>query len=231
MMTHEFDRGYWESHWQQITRDAAGREVPVSPYLAREINGLAPGTALDAGCGTGAEALWLAERGWRVTGADISAAALASARAREGEAAVASPPVTWLEADLGEWEPAEPFNLVATHYAHADMPQLALYERLADWVAPGGTLLIVGHLHASEPRGSGHPADAHGHAGHPSTDASHGHAGNPPAEASVTAASIAGVLDPAYWEVVTAAETSRSMTDGAGRTVPLRDVVVRATRR
>jgi SAM-dependent methyltransferase len=231
MMTHEFDKGYWESHWQHITRDTAGRHVPPSPYLATELTALPPGTALDAGCGTGAEALWLAGHGWRVTGADISAAALARARAREDEAAGASPPVTWLEADLGEWEPAEPFDLVTTHYAHANLPQLALYERLAGWVAAGGTLLIVGHLQASETTQHGHPADAHGHGEQPATDAAHGHAGTPPAEASVTAASVAGVLDPAYWEVVTAAEPSRSTTDGAGRAVQLRDVVVRATRR
>ena len=41
-----------------------------------------PGTALDAGCGEGAEATWLASRGWDVTAADISAEALARAAAR-----------------------------------------------------------------------------------------------------------------------------------------------------
>ena len=34
--------------------------------LVQEISGLAPGRALDVGAGEGADALWLAEQGWRV---------------------------------------------------------------------------------------------------------------------------------------------------------------------
>jgi SAM-dependent methyltransferase len=250
-MTHEFDKGYWETHWQG-TAEAPDRAVPPSPYLATELAGLPPGTALDAGCGTGAEALWLAAHGWRVTGLDISAAALDGARAREARAPGAAHPVLWLEADLGTWAPVKTFDLVTTHYAHAEMPQLALYERLAGWVAPGGTLLIVGHLHASGDLHPGHAADAPAHAGQPTADASNGHAaedappshtahpaadsshadvGHPPAEASVTAASVVGVLDPALWNIATAEGHARTLTDGPGRVMMLRDVVVRATRR
>jgi hypothetical protein len=68
--THDFDKDYWERHWDR--RSGAGEDAPHL-HLARETNGLAPGTALDAGCGTGAEAVWLAARGWHVTGADIAA--------------------------------------------------------------------------------------------------------------------------------------------------------------
>ena len=229
-MKHEFDKGYWETHWQG-TAEAADRVVPASPYLATELVGLPPGTALDAGCGTGAEALWLAADGWRVTGLDISAAALDSARAREARAPGAVHPVLWLEADLGTWEPEKTFDLVTTHYAHAEMSQLALYERLAGWVAPGGTLLIVGHLHANDDADQGLAVEKHEHTGHPRADASHGHAGHPPAEASVTAARVVEVLHPHQWHVVTAEEHSRTVTDASGRAMTLRDVVVRATRR
>jgi len=219
-MKHEFDQDYWQSHWQQSSADEAGLVVPPSPYLAIELDGLPPGSALDVGCGTGAEALWLAAHGWQVSGLDISAAALERARALEARGAERSgASVRWVEADLGRWEPAETFDLVTTHYAHSDMPQLALYERIAGWVAPGGTLLIVGHLQT---------ADTHGH-GH--ADAEHGHDGHPPAEASVTATSVTAVLDGARWDVLTAAEHDRTITGGTGRAVPLRDVVVRATRR
>lgn len=84
---------------------------------------------------------------------------------------------------------------------------------------PGGTLLIVGHLHTSETPGHGHGQEQQGH----------GH--KPPDEVSVTAASIAAGLDAAQWDIVTADEPIRTLTNRAGRTVQLDDVVVRATRK
>ncbi|WP_238432525.1 class I SAM-dependent methyltransferase [Micromonospora tarensis] len=81
---HEFDKGYWDRHWHQPDhhRPEAGDENPPHPYLADQVSDLTPGTALDAGCGTGAEAVWLASHGWRVTAVDIASAALARAAAR-----------------------------------------------------------------------------------------------------------------------------------------------------
>lgn len=129
----DFDRTFWERHW-----DGAHGSLPVNPHLLAQTAGLVPGTALDAGCGEGAEAAWLAQRGWRTTGADISATALARAAERAAD-------VTWIEADLLDWEPEERFDLVTTFYAHPAIPQLEFYDRVARWVAPGGTLLVVGH--------------------------------------------------------------------------------------
>lgn len=207
---HDFDEAYWEQHWQdRAAGDGATGSIPPNPYLARETGGLVPGTALDAGCGAGAEALWLAAHGWQVTAADISAAALARAadRAASSEAAHR---VRWLQADLSSWAPDTQFDLVTTSYAHPAMPQLEFYDRIAGWVAPGGTLLVVGHLH-------GHAAHVEGH--------------QPPAHASVTAAVVTARLGGAGWDVVTAEEPHRTVTAPDGRTTSLRDVVVRATRR
>ena len=125
----------------------------------------------------------------------------------------------WIEADLGVWEPGMRFDLVTTHYAHPAMPQLAFYERISDWVAPGGTLLIVGHLHSSETGGHGQGLERQSHG--PS----------PPEKVSVNAASITVGLDATRWVIVTTDEPNRTLTDGVGRTVQLDDVVVRATRR
>jgi SAM-dependent methyltransferase len=200
-MTNTFDKDYWESHWQPDGEQVKDGRIAPNPYLEIELAGLTPGTALDAGCGEGAEATWLATRGWHVTAADISAEALRRAAAQTGAVAER---VEWVEADLSAWQPSAQFDLVTTFYAHPAMPQLSFYRRISDWVAPGGTLLIVGHL------------DGHGH--------------NPPAEASVTAANVSAVLDPVRWHVVTAEERDRTLNDRSGRPVSLRDVVVRATR-
>ncbi|MFB4278616.1 class I SAM-dependent methyltransferase [Nonomuraea sp. MTCD27] len=210
-MTYGFDKDFWERHWQQGRAGDTGSMGgnPPNPYLARETGGLAPGTALDAGCGGGAEAIWLASRGWQVTAADISSEALARA-AERAAASGAGERLRWVEADLSVWTPDARFDLVMTHYAHSAMPQLEFYDRIAGWVVPGGTLLVVGHLHA-------HGSTGHGH--------------HPPAEASATAASITARLDGTEWEIVTAEEHVRTLTGHGGRAAPLHDVVVRATRR
>ena len=211
-MTHDFDEHYWEKHWQQAPRREPGAGTTAEPnvHLVREVASLPVGTALDAGCGEGGEAIWLASRGWQVTAADVSADVLARAADR-ARAAVHGPPqnLQWLRADLTVWDPGTEFDLVTTHYAHPSMPQLAFYDRLSGWVAPGGALLIVGHLHSG----------------------GHSHEHEPPAEASVTLADMTAVLDASKWEIVTAKEHVRSLTAPDGRAVPLHDVVVRATRR
>ncbi|RKN27311.1 class I SAM-dependent methyltransferase [Micromonospora musae] len=207
-MTHAFDKDYWDQHWQQRHGDspAARAGKPPNPYLTREAGDLAVGSVLDAGCGVGAEAIWLAAHGWRVTAVDIAPEALALAAEHAATSALAGD-VRWIEADLTVWAPEARFDLVTTHYAHPVMPQLAFYDRISAWVAPGGTLLIVGHLHAP-------------------TAGEHGH--HPPAEASVTLADITAGLDPTRWEITTAEEHVRTIP---GRPIPLHDVVVRATRR
>jgi SAM-dependent methyltransferase len=203
-MTHAFDKDYWEHHWD----DRTSHTVAANPYLVEETAGLTPGTALDAGCGAGGEAIWLAEQGWQVTGADISAAALQSA-ARQ--ALTAGVDVTWIEADLTTWNPTARWDLVMTHYAHPSIPQLEFYRHIAQWVAPGGSLLIVGHLHDG------------GH--HHSQD------GEPPHEATVTAKDITALFDASSWHIETAIERSRTVGGVGVHSKTLRDAVVRVSSR
>ncbi|WP_150460772.1 class I SAM-dependent methyltransferase [Nesterenkonia ebinurensis] len=200
---HTFDKNYWEKHWDPAAA-ARSQRLPVNPYLATETAHLSPGAALDAGCGTGAEALWLAERGWQVTGADISTSALAAAAARADAAGMAER-TQWVEADLTSWEPERRWELVVTSYAHPETGQLALYQRLADWVAPGGTVLIVAHLH--------HAAHSHPH----------------PEGATADQEGITGLFSRPGWSVETTYQNTRTLRAG-GREVHLHDVIVRARR-
>ena len=199
-MTHAFDRDYWENHWNG-TADGV-TSMPPHPVLDIELAGLTPGTALDAGSGEGAEAVWLAAHGWEVTAVDISRTALTRAATR---ASSESARVAFIEADLTQWEPDRQFDLVTTFYAHPSIPQLAFYNRIARWVAPGGTLLIVGHHH-----------DEHGH-GHEHPD----NAVTGPDE-------IRALLSAAGWRVHTAVVRERKVVTGSGHSVGLQDVIARA---
>jgi len=212
-MTHSFDKEYWDDIWHG-DRAASMGAGQTNPHLIREVSHLKPGTALEAGCGAGAEAIWLAQSGWQVTAADVAADALAIASERAAASGVAER-VEWVEADLSVWEPHAQYDLVTTHYAHPAMPQLEFYDRLATWVAPAGTLLIVGHLHP-EHHGSG---------------TGHGHGDDvPPASASATAGGITARLDPASWGIETAQAADRTVTGPGGHETVIHDVVVRARR-
>ncbi|TWP38965.1 class I SAM-dependent methyltransferase [Leekyejoonella antrihumi] len=110
--------------------------------LVAEVSDLNPGRALDVGCGEGADAIWLARRGWQVASVDISQVAIDRAhRADSGNL------VTWTRGDLIGTPPASrAFDLVSAQYfplPHQD--DHAALTGLLDAVAPGGTLLVVSH--------------------------------------------------------------------------------------
>lgn len=116
---------------------------------------LAPGTALDVGCGEGADAVWLARRGWTVTGLDVSRVAVDRARAAAEAAGVE---ITWLVEGFGE-HPLGPFDLVSAQYPAVPKRDDDAAERaFADAVAPGGRLVFVHHELDETPHGFD-PAD------------------------------------------------------------------------
>ena len=100
-----FEQDAWEERYRARPALWSGRP---NPQLVAEAAALAPGRALDVGSGEGADAIWLAERGWRVTGTDISTVALARA-AEHARAAGAEPAerITWLHADMRTTPPPE----------------------------------------------------------------------------------------------------------------------------
>ena len=131
------EREEWNRRWQERGFHCADDPVGL---LADELAGLPPGRALDLGCGAGRTAIWLAEHGWEVTAVDFSDAALAIARAQRAD-------IEWVPADLREYEPEpEAFDLVLVLYMH--MPagdRRAILAGATAALAPGGTLVVLGH--------------------------------------------------------------------------------------
>ena len=207
-MAEEFDERFWDERYQ--SRESVWSGDP-NLHLVTEAAGLAPGVALDVGCGEGADAIWLAERGWQVTAVDWSRVALgrAEARAVAVDAGVAGR-IRWLHADLTTWVPDQAYDLVSSHYTHLPPAQrTTLFGRLADAVAPGGTLLIVAH----------HPSDLHTSAARP----------NRP-DLFWTAEEIAESLDATQWRVLVSDARERQVNDPHGQLVTIADAVLRAQR-
>ncbi|MHB8695103.1 MAG: class I SAM-dependent methyltransferase [Solirubrobacteraceae bacterium] len=114
--------------------------------LVAEVAGLAPGTALDVGCGEGGDVIWLTRQGWRVTGADFSANGLARA-ARHAEEAGVAERIDWWQVDARTFAAeGRSYDLVTSHFLHApDGGMVEVTRRLSEAVAAGGHLLVVGH--------------------------------------------------------------------------------------
>ncbi|MEU9339186.1 class I SAM-dependent methyltransferase [Streptomyces sp. NPDC048290] len=138
---------FWESRYRDSGRVWSGNP---NELLVREVSGLHPGTALDLGCGEGGDAIWLAAHGWRVTGVDISATALARAAEHARDAGVGDR-VALERHELGVTFPDGTFDLVSAHYLQSPvaLDQDGVLSSAARAVAPGGTLLIV--MHAAWP--------------------------------------------------------------------------------
>jgi thioredoxin reductase/SAM-dependent methyltransferase len=202
------DRAFWESWYAE--RDQVWTGKP-NPALVAEVEALAPGRALDIGAGEGGDVIWLAERGWTVTAVDIAETACERGRrAAEARGADVAERITWQAADIVTWAPpARAFDLVAVHYVHLTPDERpAAYAACADAVAPGGTLLIVGH----------HPGDME--------DAASSWGG----DRFFTAEQVAAELDDG-WDDVRAEARPRPHRgpDGVERTI--RDTVLVARRR
>ena len=174
--------------------------------LVTEVADLTPGTAFDAGAGEGGDAAWLASKGWKVTAADLSSVALQRAQELARGRGL---DITWLHADLALTPIQGTYDLVTSHYMH--MPRAAresVYRNLAAAVAPGGTLLVVGH----------DPTDLQTTVPRPDL-----------AELGWTAADLAASLG-AGWTIEVAEARPREATDPEGRKVTIHDAILRARR-
>ena len=199
-----FGSQWWEQHYQG---EGAGQGVP-SPHLVADLAGLPAGTALDAGCGTGADAVWLARQGWDVTAVDVSPTAVGQAERLAAEQAPdVAARISWVVADLTAWEPPKQYDLVVSQYVHPDVPFGEFVARLAHAVAPDGTLFVAGHDHA----------DSHS-------------AAHAPEKASIGPEAVISSLSGNLWDIEVAETRTRQVSHGP-TAATMHDVVVRARRK
>lgn len=148
------DRSDWDERYR--TAELVWRSEP-NRWVAEEVAMLSPGRALDVACGEGRNAVWLAEQGWDATGVDFSPVGLDKGRRMAAERGVQ---VTWVEADARTWEAPSPFDLVVVCYLQLpEADRRAALGHAAAALAPGGTLLVVGHDRSNRDRGVGGPQD------------------------------------------------------------------------
>ncbi len=200
-----FERPAWEVRYAG-ERVWSGR---VNPQLSVEAATLIPGRALDVGCGEGGDTVWLASRGWAVTAVDFADAALTRTAAHAGAAGVGEL-VETRRVDIRTFAPGgETWDLVSSQFMHLpDGRMVDLVGRLASAVAPGGTLLVVGH----------HPDDM-------ATGLRHGHH-----SFLFTADSLLPALDDS-WEVeVCEARPRTAVHPHSGEEIAVSDAVLRARR-
>jgi SAM-dependent methyltransferase len=202
-----WDEAWWDERYRSAPALWSGRPNAV---LVAEAADLGPGSALDAGAGEGGDALWLAERGWRVDAVDVSTVALDRGAAEAVRRGLADR-IRWRHADLVGWTPDAAYDLVTTSFLHLpEGMRRTLYARLAAAVAPGGTLLITQH----------DPSDA---AVVPRPERP---------DLYATAGELAADLDPAQWTVLVAEARPRPAAHPEdGREITVHDAVLVARRR
>ena len=207
------ERARGQAFWDERYRSAPSLwSGEPNPQLVLEAADLVAGRALDVGCGEGADAIWLAERGWDVTAVDLSSVALArgAARATELGAQVADR-IAWLHVDVTDWAPdAGRYDLVSMQFMHLPGSEREqLLRRLAVAVAPGGTFLVVGH----------HPSDLKTTVRRPSTPG-----------LLFTADDAARPLAAGEWRILVSTARPRQTMDADGQPATVHDTVLKAQR-
>jgi thioredoxin reductase/2-polyprenyl-3-methyl-5-hydroxy-6-metoxy-1,4-benzoquinol methylase len=211
----DLDAMFTQEHWDE--RYGAGDRIwsgKPNVALIAETETLTPGTALEVGSGEGADAVWLAARGWSVTALDISEVALTKGAAHAADAGVGDR-ITWKRYDARSDDDIQgTYDLVTASFMHLPQPSLGLLQRrLAAAVAPGGSLLLVGH----------HPMDMEAHP-HPLWSR------HP--EMRFTAEEVAAALSAGEWETRAADTRARERKDPeTGEVMTIHDAVLHAVRR
>ena len=137
--------------WDEVWDSADFSEDGYDDLLESVALGLAPGRALDIGCGAGGNVVWLAKRGWQATGVDFSEVAVRKA----GELADSlGLDAEFIAADASTYQPESQFQLIISFYIQLPPYQRArMLSNAADSLAPGGKLVFVSHDISAPPTG------------------------------------------------------------------------------
>ncbi len=206
-----FSQASWDERYSSSDRVWSGNP---NQRLVEQVADLVPTApldrALEVGCGEGADAIWLAQQGWQITGVDVSGVALQRAEAHAAERDVTDR-TTWLRADLFAGDPLPSgFGLVTAAFMHLPDSVFAdVYGALAGAVAPGGTLFVLAH----------HPHDHHAGLRNPALG-----------RLMFGPEKVTALLEADDWEVVVAQTPTRTQ-ERDGETLTVTDTVVRAIRR
>ncbi len=200
---------FWNTRYSESDRIWSGK---VNAALAEIVGEWSPGRALDLGCGEGGDSIWLAERGWTVTGVDISEVAIARATAAAAERGFGER-VDLVAADLGEWSPRGEYDLVTACFFQSPLTlsRHDILRRMAAALAVGGRLLLVAHSTV------------------PSW-AAHRHEGGGPEMLDSAEEAAALALPADSWDVDLVEERPRQVTGPEGRSESILDAVVLARR-
>ncbi len=138
---------FWDDVWATMEHTFADHDTLLEEHT-RELK---PGRALELGCGSGGNAVWLAERGWQVTTVDFSAVAIEKAKLRAADHRVE---VEFTVSDVTVYRPNGPYDLITSFYIQLWPEQRAqMLSAAVEALAPGGRLLFVSHDQSSPPAG------------------------------------------------------------------------------
>lgn len=207
-MSHSHNSTDWDARYREKDRLWSG---DPNEALVQYASDLTPGKALDVGCGEGADALWLAEKGWQVTGIDLSSVAIS--RAKES-AAVRNLNVEFQVRDVATVVEDAPgtFDLVTAFFIHSrdDQQRAETLRATAKLVKPGGRVLLVSH--AVTPPWAQHRRDD----------------GSSARKFEKTTKSEIAALGIGDWHIEIAEEYERPVTGPDGEQTTMKDAVVRA---
>lgn len=149
----------WDSHYQ--SGDPPWETGQPSLELARVIaeEKIQPCRVIDLGCGTGINAVWLAQQGFDVTAVDITPLAIERARQRAAAAGVTVRFALADVLDLREHYEPFPFFFDRGCYHSVRDPDVQAYMRTLERITAQGSLglVLTGNAREPHPPGQGPP--------------------------------------------------------------------------